>query len=108
MLFDGGEDAESWKAASVRFRGAVTEHGGIIALERTCKLLGKLVTRKLARMQESSALPGAQDGRYVVMTMQAAFEHKRSVTETVTVMFGHDGVLPDTSSNERLEYRSRE
>lgn len=85
-------NAESWKEASVRFRGAVAEHGWIIALEGTRKPSGKLVTRKLATMQESSALAGASDGRYVVMTMQSVFEHKRSVTETVTVMIGHDGV----------------
>ncbi|HAR96165.1 MAG TPA: hypothetical protein DCR97_09415 [Deltaproteobacteria bacterium] len=49
------------------FRGAVSEQTWVTSLEGARKPLGKLVRRKMVRMKESKSLPGAPDGRYVVI-----------------------------------------
>jgi len=91
-LMDSGRYAESWRSASALFRGVITEEQWRTSLDGVRKPLGKLVRREMATAQESTALPGAPDGRYVVMTMQSVFEHKQFATETVTVMLDNDGV----------------
>lgn len=55
------------------------------------KPLGKLVSRKIVKTQESSSLPGAPDGKYVVMSFKTAFKKKKSAIETVTFMVDSDG-----------------
>jgi hypothetical protein len=55
------------------------------------KPLGKLISRKITKTKESSTLPGAPDGRYVVMSFKTAFEQKKSAIETVTFMLDSDG-----------------
>ena len=55
------------------------------------KPLGNLVNRKIMRTQESTSLPGAPDGRYVVMFFETSFEKKKAVVETVTFMLEKDG-----------------
>lgn len=91
-LIDGGRYAESRNEASVWFRGAVSEPGWAASLDGVRKPLGRALRRELAGTRESGSLPGAPDGRYVVMTMQTAFEHKQYATETVTFMLEKDGV----------------
>jgi len=91
-LIDGGRYAESRSEASVWFRGAVSEPGWVASLDGVRMPLGRALKRELAVTRQSVTLPGAPDGRYVVMTMQTAFEHKQSATETVTFMLEQDGV----------------
>ncbi|NTV93224.1 MAG: DUF4019 domain-containing protein [Chlorobiaceae bacterium] len=91
-LIDSGKYTESWRDASVLFRGAVTAEQWRASLDGVRKPLGKPVKREMVNAEESTALPGAPDGRYVVMTMQSVFEHKQLATETVTVMLDNDGV----------------
>ena len=55
------------------------------------KPLGKLVSRKLRSKQYTTTLPGAPDGKYVVIQFEAAFESKASAIETVTPMADTDG-----------------
>lgn len=90
-LTDGGNYPSSWKEASSYFRGAVTEQSWGASMEGFRKPLGKLVNRKIMRTQESTSLPGAPDGRYVVMFFETSFEKKKAVVETVTFMLEKDG-----------------
>ncbi|MCF8383835.1 MAG: DUF4019 domain-containing protein [Chlorobium sp.] len=92
FLIDSGRYAESRNEASILFRGAVSEPGWVASLDGMRKPLGRALRRELAGTRQSGSLPGAPDGRYVVMTMQTAFEHKQSATETVTFMLEKDGV----------------
>jgi hypothetical protein len=80
----------SWKETSTDVRGAVTEQSWVASLEAVCKPLGKLVSRKIVKAQESNSLPGAPNGRYVVMLFKTAFEQKKSVVETATFMLDND------------------
>jgi hypothetical protein len=55
------------------------------------KPLGSLVSRKLKSAQEMESLPGAPDGRYIVMQFETSFTNKKSAVETVTFMLEKDG-----------------
>jgi hypothetical protein len=88
---DSGNYASSWKDSSVYFRGALTEKGWVDALNGARKPLGRLVSRKLAKSQDANSLPGAPDGKYVVMQFDTSFENKKSAVETVTFMREKDG-----------------
>ncbi len=87
---DSGNYVGSWNGASTYFRGAVTEQNWVTSLEAVRKSLGKLVSRKIVKTQETNSLPGAPDGRYVVMSFKTAFEQKKSAIETVTFMLDND------------------
>jgi hypothetical protein len=55
------------------------------------KPLGRLVSRKVQSTLYKTSLPGAPDGKYVVITFETAFENKASAVETVTPMLEKDG-----------------
>jgi len=88
---DSGNYAKSWKEASAYFQGALTEKGGVDALNGARKPLGKLLSRKLTKVQNAQSLPGAPDGNYVVMQFDTSFANKKSAVETVTFMQEKDG-----------------
>ena len=90
-LIDSGNYSGCWKEASTYFRGAVAEERWSASLKAVRSPLGELVSRKIVKARESSSLPGAPDGRYVVMFFKTAFEHKKSGIETVTFMLDKDG-----------------
>jgi predicted SnoaL-like aldol condensation-catalyzing enzyme len=92
QLADEGRYAESWDQAAKLFKGAITKE----QWEKTCAgvrtPLGKLVSRKPRSRQYTEQLPGAPDGKYVVVQFETAFEKKASAVETVTAMLDPDGV----------------
>ena len=90
-LIDNGNYSGSWKEASTYFQGAVSEQSWVDSLMAARNPLGKLESRNMLKSQEASTLPGAPDGKYVVMSFETAFEHKKSAIETVTFMVDKDG-----------------
>ena len=90
-LIDSGIYSGSWKVASTYFKGAVSEQSWVASLMAVRKPLGKLKSRNMLKTQEATTLPGAPDGKYVVMSFETAFEHKKSAIETVTFMADKDG-----------------
>ena len=90
-LVDNGDYAASWEQAAKVFKGAVQQadwskmSGGV----RTP--LGKVISRKLKSREYAEKLPGAPDGKYVVIQYDTVFEHKASAVETVTPMADPDG-----------------
>ena len=91
-LVDAADYAGSWDQAAKVFKGAVkqTDWSQMAAGVRTP--LGKLVSRKLKSRQYAEEMPGAPDGKYVVIQFDTVFEHKASAVETVTPMADPDGV----------------
>ena len=89
-LIDYGRYSSSWQKASAYFRGAVTEKSWTASMEGFRKPLGKLVSRELVKVQESSSLPGAPDGKYMVMSFKTVFEQKKSAVETATFALDKD------------------
>ncbi len=88
---DSGNYPRSWNEASSYFQGAVPEKGWTDALIGARKPLGKLISRKLAKTQSATSLPGAPDGHYLVMQFDTSFENKKSAIELVTFTQEKDG-----------------
>ena len=90
-LVDDGKYPGSWEQAAKLFKGAVkqTDWKQIAAGVRTP--LGKLVSRKLKSREYTEKMPGAPDGKYVVIRYDTVFENKAAAVETVTPMVDPDG-----------------
>jgi hypothetical protein len=88
---DSGTYAESWKEAASFFRGAASEEDWKKAMAGARGPLGKLVSRKVKSRTYAESLPGAPDGKYVVIQFDASFENKKTAVETVTPMQEPDG-----------------
>jgi len=90
-LVDAGEYAASWEQASALFRSMLTREQWVQALGASRKPLGELASRTVIDARFTTTLPGASDGRYVVIRFQASFARKASAVETVTPMQEADG-----------------
>jgi hypothetical protein len=91
-LVDEGKYAASWEQAAKVFKGAVKQADWSQMAAGVRTPLGKLVSRKLKSREYKEKLPGAPDGRYVVIQYDTVFEHKASAVETITPMADPDGV----------------
>lgn len=90
-LVDGGDYSKSWNEASAHFRGAVTEESWDASLTSGRQPLGKPVKRRIVKIETPSSLPNAPDGSYAVLVFDAAFEHKSTAMELVTLILEKDG-----------------
>jgi hypothetical protein len=88
---DAGNYAQSWTDAAEYFQGAITQDKWMAALESVRKPLGKMAVRTLDSEETKTELPGAPDGKYIVMQFKTAYAEKSSATETVTVEQDKDG-----------------
>ncbi len=90
-LVDGGQYAESWKAAAAYFRNAVRSEQFAESMQGLRQPLGKVVDRKVKSQAYTTSLPGAPDGEYVVIQFATAFENKKTAVETITPLLEKDG-----------------
>lgn len=90
-LTDSGQYSSSWEEASALFRAAVSEDDWVQSLKAVRTPLGERESRTLASAEFATTLPGAPDGRYVVLRFDTSFEHKATALETVTTMQEADG-----------------
>ena len=90
-MIDEGKYAESWKGAAEYFKTAIPEERWVESLTAVRKPLGKLISRKVKSATYKTSLPGAPDGKYVVIQFKTSFEHKKSAIETVTPLLDKDG-----------------
>jgi hypothetical protein len=90
-LVDQGKYGESWDAASNLFRGAVTRDDWAAKVSGVRGPLGKLVSRRVKSERLATRLPGAPDGKYVVIQFATSFANKKKAVETVTPMLEADG-----------------
>ncbi len=91
-LVDAEQYGESWEGAAALFKGAVTRDQWVQAASGARGPLGELVSRKIRSRQYTEQVPGAPDGKYVILQFDAVFENKASAIETVTPMLDEDGV----------------
>jgi hypothetical protein len=89
---DKGKYADSWQEAAAFFKNAVTKGQWDQSMLSLRKPLGRLVSRKIRSAKFETSLPGAPDGKYVVITFETVFENKASAIETVTPMLDKDGM----------------
>ena len=90
-LVDQDRYAESWDEAAQLFKAAITKEKWRETLAAVRTPLGKVLSRKVMSRQYTESLPGAPDGKYVVIQYQTSFERKKSAVETVTPMVDPDG-----------------
>jgi hypothetical protein len=89
-LVDTSKYAESWKAASAPFQGAVSLDKWVEAMTTVRAPFGKLISRKLVSASYSNSLPGAPEGEYEVLIYETIFEHKPVAHETIIAMLEKD------------------
>lgn len=90
-LVDAGDYAGSWNQAAKVFKGAVKQADWVQMSGGVRAPLGKLVTRTLKSREFTEKMPGAPDGKYVVIQYDTVFEHKQSAVETIIPMADPDG-----------------
>jgi hypothetical protein len=90
-VVDKGKYADSWQDAAAYFKNAITKEQWEQSMISFRKPLGRLASRKVQSTLYKTSLPGAPDGKYVVITFKTAFENKKSAVETVTPMLEKDG-----------------
>jgi len=90
-LVDQGKYEESWADAAGYFQAAVPREKWVQSMNSFRKPLGKLLERKLKSSRFTASVPGAPDGKYVVIQFETSFENKKSAIETVTPMLDKDG-----------------
>jgi hypothetical protein len=91
-LVDAEQYGESWEQAAALFKGAVTREQWTQSAAGVRGPLGELKSRKMSSRKYTEQLPGAPDGKYVVLQFDAVYENKESAVETVTPMLEQDGV----------------
>ena len=92
-LADAGNYEASWREAASLFRGAVSQEDWKKMMVGTRQPLGKMLSRKVKSRTYAEHLPGAPDGKYVVLEFETSFENKKTAVETVTPMQEPDGIF---------------
>jgi hypothetical protein len=77
-LVDKGQYADRWRNAAAYFKNAVTKEQWEQSMLSFRKPLGGLVSRKVRSAAYKTSLPGAPDGKYVVITL-----HQVGRTDTI-------------------------
>jgi len=90
-LVDDGEYKQTWESASSLFKASITDDQWEQRVAAVREPLGKVIVRKLKSTHYSTSLPGAPDGKYVVIRYATTFQNKKSAVETVTPMLDADG-----------------
>ena len=90
-LVDSEKYEESWEEAAEYFKGAVPKEQWQQSMQSVRKPIGKNISRQLQSKLYLTSLPGAPDGKYVVIKFDSSFENKRNALETVTPMLDKDG-----------------
>ena len=91
-LIDDGKYRESWEQAAFLFKSRISRDRWVDAVRSTQVPFGKVRSRSFLGAVYETELPGAPEGKYVVIRYRAAFEHKESAVETVTPMLEQDEI----------------
>jgi hypothetical protein len=91
QLVDTGQYGASWDQAAPFFQKAITKENWQKAVQTARAPLGKFISRKQTSAQYTQSLPGAPDGKYVVVLFASVFENKKEAVESVTPMLAPDG-----------------
>jgi len=90
-IIDSGEYLESWNEAAQIFKQKISLQQWKISLESVRIPLGNLKSRRLKTAAYTETLPGAPDGKYVVIQYETTFDKKKLAIETITPMMEKDG-----------------
>ena len=85
-LLDKGRLKESWKEASGYFQVLITQDRWNEALLGFRTPLGEVVSRSLGGTRHEKELPGAPNGKYIIVRYTTHFKHKANGNEIVVMM----------------------
>ena len=91
MEVDQGQYDQSWKDSAQFFREHVSSTDWQKAVSGVRAPFGKLLNRQKISSKPATSLPGAPDGKYVVIQFKTSFQNKKDAVETVTPMLDKDG-----------------
>jgi len=84
---DKGRYGQCWDQSASFFKANVKKKDFEAKLKASRGQFGDLVSRKLKTKQFTTTMPGAPDGKYVVIQYDTSFSQKESAVETITPMF---------------------
>ena len=90
-LIDLGEYDKSWDEAAEIFQKALPKEQWVSTVGSVKSNFGKALSRELMSATYKTTLPGAPDGKYVIIQFKTKFEKKERAVETITPMQGSDG-----------------
>lgn len=91
-LVDSKQYSESWDEAGSLFKINVSRMQWLSAMRSARTPLGVMQSRSFVEAEYKTDLPGAPDGKYVVIQYQTSFENKADSVETITPMLDSDGL----------------
>ena len=89
-LVDNGKYAESWDQAATYFRNAIKKDDWKKTVKAVREPLGNVISRSIKSQKYMTTLPGAPDGKYVVIQFETSFSNKKAAIETITPMMDSD------------------
>ena len=90
-LVDNGKYTESWDQSATYFKNAIKKDDWKRTVKAVREPLGNVISRSIKSQNYMTALPGAPDGKYVVIQFETSFTNKKAAIETITPMMDSDG-----------------
>lgn len=91
QLSDNNDFEQCWEKASSYYKNAVKKGELVKSLTAVRKPLGKMISRIVDSKKYQESLPGAPDGKYVIVQFKTSFHNKKDAIETITPMKEKDG-----------------
>ncbi len=91
-LIDDEKYVESWDEAASLFKSRISRDQWVDAIRSMQAPIGKVRSRSFSGADFHTTLPGAPDGKYVVIRYRASFEHKEDAVEIVTPMLDQNDI----------------
>jgi len=91
-LVDKGDYAASYDEASSMFKAAVSKGDWVKKVKAVRDPFGDVVSRKVQSADYTTSLPGAPDGRYVVLKFDTSYQNKKAAVETAVLTLDKDGL----------------
>jgi hypothetical protein len=90
-IVDKGQYGQSWDNCAQFLKTAVKRKDFDSKLKASRGQFGELVSRTIKTKHFMTSMPGAPDGKYVVIQYDTSFAKKKHAVETVTPMLEKDG-----------------
>lgn len=91
LLLDTGQYGQSWDAAASLLKKQIPKEAWIQQVEGLLSSVGMVKNRIITGAEYRTELPGAPDGKYVVIQYRSSYMKKQEAVETVTPMLDEDG-----------------
>jgi len=90
-VVDKGQYGQSWDQSATFFKTNVKKKDFESKLKATRGAFGEIISRRLKSKQFTTTMPGAPDGKYVVIQFDTSFSGKKDAVETITPVLDKGG-----------------